>query len=212
MQVVVWPTVGLFCKLEVLQEAISLVKGSLKRHCVASCKKKRRSSHAPHLMQMSSKGKAGFCSFTLGSSLWLLTNLLIRIPWHTYHRMGHETFSIFCDEPWNFVEEFRMGHQKFRWKYHFPLRPTLAVTLWLVPKRYPVKTSSDQNVLGFSGQNVLVSSDQNVLRPKRPQTKTSSDQNVLRPKRPYVFERNFFLKLKYHLIQGRVVELPRRRS
>ena len=34
-----------------------------------------------------------------------------------------------------------------------------------------------------------------------------SDQNVLRPKRPYVFERNFSLKLKYHLIQGRVVDL-----
>ena len=31
--------VVLFCKLEVLQEAISLVKGSLKRRCVASCKK-----------------------------------------------------------------------------------------------------------------------------------------------------------------------------
>ena len=28
-----------------------------------------------------------------------------------YHRMGQETFSIFCDGPWNFVEEFRMGHQ-----------------------------------------------------------------------------------------------------
>ena len=27
--------------------------------------------------------------------------------------MGHETFSIFCDGPWNFVEEFRMGHQNF---------------------------------------------------------------------------------------------------
>ena len=40
MQVVVWPAVGLFCKLKVLQEAISLVKGSLKRRCVASCKKK----------------------------------------------------------------------------------------------------------------------------------------------------------------------------
>ena len=39
MQVVVWLAVGLFCKLEVLQEAISLVKGSLKRRCVASCKK-----------------------------------------------------------------------------------------------------------------------------------------------------------------------------
>ena len=25
--------------------------------------------------------------------------------------MGHETFSMFCDEPWNFVEEFRMSHQ-----------------------------------------------------------------------------------------------------
>ena len=24
--------------------------------------------------------------------------------------MGHETFSIFCDGPWNFVEEFRMGY------------------------------------------------------------------------------------------------------
>ena len=31
----------------------------------------------------------------------------------TYHRMGHETFSIFCDGPWDFVEEFRMGHQNF---------------------------------------------------------------------------------------------------
>ena len=40
MQVVVRPAVGLFCKLEVLQEAISLVKGSLKRLCVASCKEK----------------------------------------------------------------------------------------------------------------------------------------------------------------------------
>ena len=41
-QVVVWPAVGLFCKLEVLQEAISLVKGSLKLRCklqekIASC-------------------------------------------------------------------------------------------------------------------------------------------------------------------------------
>ena len=27
--------------------------------------------------------------------------------------MGHETFSIFCDGLWNFVEEFRMGHLNF---------------------------------------------------------------------------------------------------
>ena len=36
-----------FCKLEVLQEAISLVKGSLKRRCVASCKKKLPRVTAP---------------------------------------------------------------------------------------------------------------------------------------------------------------------
>ena len=30
----------------------------------------------------------------------------------TYHRMGRETFSIFCDGN-NFVEEFGMGHQYF---------------------------------------------------------------------------------------------------
>ena len=43
--------------------------------------------------------------------------------------MGHETFSILCDGPWNFVEEFKMGHQNFGKIYNFLLRPTLAVTL-----------------------------------------------------------------------------------
>ena len=27
---------------------------------------------------------------------------------HTYNRMGHETFSIFCDGPWDFVEHIRI--------------------------------------------------------------------------------------------------------
>ena len=47
IQVVVSPAVGLFFKLEVLQEAISLVKGKLKRRCVASCKKKLPRVTAP---------------------------------------------------------------------------------------------------------------------------------------------------------------------
>ena len=47
MQVVVWPAVGLFCKLEVLHGAISIAKGSLKRRCVASCKKKLPRVTAP---------------------------------------------------------------------------------------------------------------------------------------------------------------------
>ena len=57
MQVVVWPAVGLFCKLEVLQEAISLVKGSLKRRCVASCKKQLPRVTAPILRRIMSSWK-----------------------------------------------------------------------------------------------------------------------------------------------------------
>ena len=61
----------------------------------------------------------------------LIINQSIRIRWHTYHRMGHEAFSIFYDGPWNFVEELRMhGPPKFRGEYHFPLRPTLAIWVY----------------------------------------------------------------------------------
>ena len=40
-----------------------------------------------------------------------------------YSVMGHETFSIFCDGPWDFVEQFRMGHQNFGGNIIFPSGP-----------------------------------------------------------------------------------------
>ena len=37
--------------------------------------------------------------------------------------MGDKIFSILCDVPWNFVEEFRMGHQNFGGNIIFPSGP-----------------------------------------------------------------------------------------
>ena len=94
MQVVVWPAVGLFCKLEVLQEAISLVKGSLKRRCVASCKKALPRVTAPLPLSRHLIGILLVISPERRSHMPKYTCLIPSLPWPSFREYFLWSFTL----------------------------------------------------------------------------------------------------------------------